>query len=385
MEKNVTPTVGIDIGSHSVKVVVLGAQSRVMGLGVAESAGVVRGVVTNMQDAAHSVRAAVQTAETESGVRIDRCYVALSSESLLEHKVTVEMEIDGEVDDEVVEDILSLAKKKVEPELLNRTVLHEIPQGYWVDGTRTTTAPLSLRGTRLGVSVLYVSILESHMRATYDTLAEAGLTVAEGIAAPVASSLVTLTTLQKNAGCLHLLVGREMSVATIFENGSPTALRVFPTGSNTITEDVALAVTVSLAEAERLKLHAHTELMKEKKKVLAAIHKRHKNFANDVRLFIDSKRRVLPAGIILTGGGGQFSLLETDMRDLLRLPTSRATLPKSFGSNKKHHDASLTPAIGAALYGSLAEADYVRSSNAFVRMAVRAWRAFVAFLKTLLP
>jgi hypothetical protein len=166
---------------------------------------------------------------------------------------------------------------------------------------------------------------------------------------------------------------------------SPTALRVFPSGSNTITEDVALAVTVSLAEAERLKLHAHTELMKEKKKVLAAIHKRHKSFANDVRLFIDSKRRVLPAGIVLTGGGGQLPLLETDMRELLRLPTSRATLPKTFGSNKRHHEASLTPAIGATLYGSLAEADYVRSSNAVTRFFLRAWRAFVAFLKTLLP
>lgn len=384
MKTDTTPTVGIDIGSHSVKVVVLGPSSRVLGVGIAESAGVTRGSVINVETAAESVREAVTVASREAGLQIRECYLALGGEGLLEHKITAEVELDDAVDEETVAYILEEAQKKLAPDLVNRVILHEIPQAYWVDNTRTVTAPLSLRGTRLGVSVLYISILETHKQAAFEAVRLARVEVVESIAAPIASSLVTLTTLQKNAGCMHVLVGRDTSVATIFENGAPAALKVFPTGSNDVTESIALAVTSSLEEAERLKRNAGVELMKEKKKVLATILKKHRSFANDLRLFIDAKRRVLPAGIILTGGGGQLGLLEEHVRDFMRLPTVRATLPKAFGSNKRHNDPALTPALGVALYGSLAERE--PSGNGRMRKFFKnAWRKFVEFLKTLLP
>jgi hypothetical protein len=132
-------------------------------------------------------------------------------------------------------------------------------------------------------------------------------------------------------------------------------------------------------------MHAGTELMKEKKKVLATILKKHRAFANNLRLFIDSKRRVLPAGIVLTGGGGQLSLLEEHIRDFMRLPTIRAVLPKAFGSNKKHHDTSLTPALGAAVYGSLAQRDPGYRTSTFSTVFKKAWKWSMEVLKSLLP
>lgn len=358
--------------------------ARIRGVGVADSAGVVRGAVTSVHDAASSIRAAYLIATTEAGVAPDEVYLAISGEHLVEHKVTAEVEIDGEVVEEDVEHILKEARKRAEDELVNFHIIHDIPQGFWVDSTKSTTSPLSLRGSRLGVSVLYIAVLTRDKEAAEAAVREAGLTLVETIAAPIASSLVTLTTLQKNAGSMHVLMGRDTTVATIFENGSPASLSVLPFGSNNITEDIALAVTVSLDEAERLKRHAHTELMKEKKKVLATIQKKHRAYASELRLCIDRSRRVLPGGIVLTGGGGQFPLLETHIRDFVRLPTVRATLPKAFGTNKKHLDAALTPAIGAALYGQLAEKDRT-GRGAFGRWVKKVWRRLLAFLGTLLP
>jgi cell division protein FtsA len=385
MKTDFIPTIGIDIGSHSVKCVVLGENSRILAVSTAESVGVVRGAVTHVESAAESIRNAVTIASREAGVQVRECYLALGGEGLMEHKVTAEVELDGAVDGETVDYILEEAQKKMAPELVNRVVLHEIPQGYWVDTQRTITAPLSLKGSRLGVSVLYISILEKDKKNAEAAVASAGLEVVESIAAPIASSLVTLTTLQKNAGCLHVLVGRDTTIGTIFEHGIPAALKVFPFGSNSLTEDIALALSISLEEAERLTIHAGTELMKEKKKVLATILKKHRSFANDLRLFIDSKRRVLPAGIVLTGGGGQLALLEEHIRDFMRLPTIRAALPKAFGSQKKHHDTSLTPALGAAVYGSLAQRDPSYRSSTFAAYLKKTWKWFVEALKSLLP
>lgn len=371
------PIVGIDIGSHTVKVVVVGADARIRGIGTAESVGVSRGVVLHPHETTASVRAAVRAAALESNTEITTAYLVLGGESILEHKVTAEIDIEGAITEEDIEKLLEEAKNRVLPEMTNRTLLHEIPQAYWVDNMRTISSPLSLRGTRLGVSVLYISILDTHKHTALAAVEDAGITVSECIAAPIASSLVTLTTLQKNSGCMHILVGRDSSIATVFENGVPASIKLFPLGSNTVTEDIALAITISLDEAERLKRYAATELMKEKKKVHAAIQKRHRLFATELRAYIDAKRRVLPAGIILTGGGGQLPLLETHIREFVRLPTFRATVPKAFGGHSRFSDSSLTPALGAAIYGLHVEEE--RAST--VGGMKKAWRAFWRWMR----
>jgi cell division protein FtsA len=190
MKSDFTPTVGIDIGSHTVKCVVLGENSRILAVSTVPSDGVTRGTVTHVEHAAESIRTAVTLASREAGLALRECYLALSGDGLAEHKVTVEVELDGAVTEETVDYILEEAQKKIAGELVNRVILHEIPQGYWVDTQRTITAPLSLRGARLGVSVLYISTLEKDKKNAESALTLAGLEVAESIAAPIASSLV---------------------------------------------------------------------------------------------------------------------------------------------------------------------------------------------------
>jgi cell division ATPase FtsA len=71
--------------------------ARIRGVGVVESGGVIHGTVVNVSDAAACIRAAYNSATTEAGLEADDVYLALSG-SLVEHKVTAEVEIDGEVD-----------------------------------------------------------------------------------------------------------------------------------------------------------------------------------------------------------------------------------------------------------------------------------------------
>src|SRR3989344_8704310 len=80
-------TVGIDIGTHQVRVVVAQNQGpsqghlndlpKILGGGAAESKGLRHGYIINGAECLRSIKAAVATAEKSSGERIRRAYVSV--------------------------------------------------------------------------------------------------------------------------------------------------------------------------------------------------------------------------------------------------------------------------------------------------------------------
>ena len=67
--------VGLDVGTSKVTAVVGevrdGKELEIVGLGVAESRGIRRGVVVNLEAAVESIRKAIEEAELMAGVEID--------------------------------------------------------------------------------------------------------------------------------------------------------------------------------------------------------------------------------------------------------------------------------------------------------------------------
>ncbi len=74
--------VGLDVGTSKVTAVVGelldGAGLDIVGLGVAESRGIRRGVVVNLEAAVDSIKKAIEEAELMAGVEIDSVHLALS-------------------------------------------------------------------------------------------------------------------------------------------------------------------------------------------------------------------------------------------------------------------------------------------------------------------
>ena len=74
--------VGLDLGTSKVAAIVGEVMSsgevEIIGLGVAESHGIRRGAVVNLEAAVESIRKAVEEAELTAGIEIDNAYVALS-------------------------------------------------------------------------------------------------------------------------------------------------------------------------------------------------------------------------------------------------------------------------------------------------------------------
>lgn len=352
---------GIDIGTHQTKVVVVeevqteaGAELHIIGTGIAESRGMRHGYVVDSEDAAESVRQAKLQAERAAHVPIKKGFLAIGGVSLDEVRASGETIIsraDQEITDLDVEKVLENAREAARPNFLNRTVLHEIPIEFRVDGAKSLGEPIGLRGTRLTADYLFVTCLTQHAEVLTATAESANVEVIDRMASPLAGSYVTLTKDQKMKGCVLANIGAETVSIVVYDEGLPISVKVFPIGSTNITDDLALGFKVSLEDAERLKLGRLGGSMYPKKRVEEIVSARFRAMFEliDKHLKIIGRRGNLPAGIVISGGASGQGIISDIAKGALNLPSRIADLKVS--SDTKVKDATWAVAYGLALWG----------------------------------
>lgn len=350
-------SVGIDIGTYKVKVAVAEQSAngpRIIGRGVSESRGMRHGYIINSGDAVRSIREAVGQAEKASGHSIRDAYISVGGIGLSSATATgsvVVSRADSEVSDFDLEKVLESAEHNVPPsESLNRKMLHSIPLEYRIDGKPVLGSPIGMKGVKLEVKALFITTIENHLTDLIDAVEEAGVDVIDVSAAPIAASFVTLTKLQKLAGCVLANIGAETLSIAVFENNTPISLEVFPIGATDITHDIALGLKIPIEEAEQIKLGAMTTTTISEKRIAEIMHAR----VNDMLKLIEAhlkkigKNGLLPAGIILTGGGAGVTELETVAKEALHIP---AQLSNDGGEKGSLKNASWAVAYGLCILG----------------------------------
>lgn len=358
---------GIDVGTHQTKVVVVeevqsqdGPQLHIIATGVAESAGMRHGYVVDPADAVSSVRAAKAQAESIAHMPIKNTFLAIGGISLDEIRAngnTIISRADQEVTDLDIQKAREMALEAARPNFVNRSVLHEIPLEYRIDGTRTLGAPLGLKGTRLEIDYLFITCLSQHMESLQAVVEAADIEVIDQMASPLAGSYVTLTKDQKMKGCVLANIGSETVSIVVYDEGVPISLKVFPMGSTQVTDDLALSFKISLEDAERIKLGRLGGAMYPRKKVEEVISTRFRALFDlvDKHLKAIGRHGTLPAGIILSGGGAGQGTISDIAKHSLNLPSRVADL--KLTADAKGRDATWAVAYGIALWGLSGDLD----------------------------
>jgi len=383
---------GIDIGTYQVKIIVAEYNKKngnhfpkIIGTGFAESKGLRHGYIINSSDIVKGIRSALTEAEKGAQTHIKRAYLSIGGVGLEEVKSKGEVIItraDGEITDLDVKKALEDSEEKVGPKILNRKIIHVIPLKFKVDGATVLGRPVGMRGSRLEIETLFITCLEQHLHDLIQAVEEAGVEVDDVMASPIAASLVTLTKTQKMAGCVLANIGSETVSSVVFEDNIPISLKVFPIGSTDITNDIALGLKVSLEEAEQIKKGAITSTEYPKKKLDEIIVAR----LSDIFELIENhlkkigKNGLLPAGIIITGGGSGITTIEDLARAALKLPSRLAT-PR-FGENTKIKDASWAVAYGLCIWGLTADED---ESPVGIGLAQKTGGNLLEWVKRFLP
>lgn len=350
--------VGIDIGTHTTKVVVIGHNKEtdspcLLATGSSETVGMRLGYITNIDQVAESVKKAVKVAEASLGFKIRKAFVSIGGISL-SSVVSSGNTIISRADQEVTQlDVTkAIASSEENLEILNKKIIHVIPMLYKLDGKDIYGRPEGMKGIKLEVKTLFVTCLKQNLEDLITVLGLASIEVQDVIASPIALSNILLNTKQKTAGCALVDIGAETVSVSVFENNLLMSLQVFSIGSMDITKDVALGFKIALDEAESVKLGSVLGGDYPKKKVDEIIEAR----LGDIFELVDNHLRkirrneLLPAGISITGGGAHIARIEEIARKQLNLPAKVGPVDTSINNKLKVKDVSWYVAYGLALF-----------------------------------
>ena len=371
---------GIDVGTHATRVVVVehsrGEAPIIIGTGISETRGLRHGYIINKGDAIRSIKNAIANAERMTGFKIKNAILSVggvSLESAISHGTAVISRASSEVSE------LDLRKAMAEAEenlthLTNKRIIHRTPLRYKLDNKEVLGDPLGMTGTKLDVKMFFVTCLEQHLNDIIRTIEELGVEVDEVVPSPIAAGQVALNKKQRSVGCALVNIGAETVSIAVFENDTPISLQIFPIGSTDITNDIALGLKIPLQEAEKIKVGG-PEGIYSKKKLDEIIEAR----LEDIFELIDSHLKkigrsgLLPAGVVLTGGGAGIATIEDLAKAVLKLPSSVAHPAVAQAGKHVVKDSSWLVAYGLAVYALQKPSDSVETGFGDVLETLKSW------------
>lgn len=387
---------GIDIGTYHIKVVISDSKEKnergfpkIIGVGSAESRGLRHGYIINIQDAVESIKKAVSEAEKRSGVRVRKAFISIGGiglSSITSTSSVIITRADSEITALDIKKVQEQCEKDIPPaSSLNKKIIHSIPLHFKIDGRIALGKPEGMKGNKLEVKTLYITSLEHHLNDVIQAVEEAGISVQDVMASPIAASLVTLTKAQKIAGCVLANIGAETVSIAVFENNIPVSLEIFPIGSTDITNDIALGLKVPLEEAEQIKIGAITGSSYPRKKLEEIVSARLSDIFELIEAHLKKIGRngLLPAGIIITGGGSGLSNIEDLAKIALRLPSRIGTASLGLSDKQSYKDSTWAVAYGLCILGIHADQDMPLDNSSVV--LGNAWKRIVIWIKQFLP
>ncbi|MDB5012720.1 MAG: ftsA [Daejeonella sp.] len=329
--------VGLDIGTTKICVTV-GRRSdhgkiEILGIGKAESAGVTRGIVTNIQKTVQGITQAVEQAGAQSNVDIKIVNVGIAGQHIksLQHRgILTRKDLNTEIQRKDIDKLIEDMYKLVMPP--GEEIIHVLPQEFTVDNEPGIKDPIGMAGVRLEANFHIISGHVSAVKNIMKCVVNASLETQELILEPLASSESVLSEEEREAGVVLIDIGGGTTDLAIFHEGIIRHTAVIPFGGNSVTEDIREGCSVMRNQAELLKVRFGSALAEENKdneiisvpglrgrepkeisvKNLAyVIQARMEEIIEHVYYEIKSSgyEKKLIAGIVITGGGAQLKHL----------------------------------------------------------------------------
>ncbi|MFA5871520.1 MAG: cell division protein FtsA [Parcubacteria group bacterium] len=383
-------SIGLDIGSSNVRAVILQKfdeeeKPRVMGVGIAPSSGVRRGVVSDVEETIKSIQSAVSNAERTSGVPISRAVVSIGGNhvSYLESQGVVAT---GKADGEIMRDDISRALSAAETISLptNTEILHVIPKSFTVDDQKNIKDPIGMNGIRLEVNALLILGSTPNIKNLAKCVYQSNIEVEDMVFSALAAAKATLSKRQMELGSILVDMGGGTTNFIVYEEGELVQTGVIPIGGSHITNDVAIGLRTSIDVAEKVKINYGSALPDEINKKdqinLAEIEQNEEGEVSrhhvaeiiearleEIFTMLDKELRktgrsgMLPAGAVIVGGGAKLPGVVDLAKKILRLP-AQTGFPLELGGivDKVDEPGFVTP-VGLALWGL--EDKYSRSSE----------------------
>ena len=372
--------VGLDIGTTKVCTVVAEIEEpgriSIVGVGNSLSHGIRKGVVIDIDSAAQAIIDSVEKARAMSGYEIHRVIVGVTGEhvaSLNSRGVIAITHANREITTDDVERVQDQSRVIVLPP--DREIIHAIPRSYSIDGQNGIRYPVGMSGTRLEVETHIVTGAVTFLQNVAKCVHKAGLTIEATVLEPIATAEAVLLQDEKNLGVCIADIGGGTTDIAIFVDGDIYYSSAIPVGGNHVTHDISVGLRASFDESERVKREqaaATAEVMDPEalfevlslgsdeprllpRSILAEIvePRMHELFLMVRQEILKSGYyNMLPAGIVLSGGGSQLVGTAALCQEVTGMPTRLGIPRETGGISDDLRSPIYATAIGLVQYGA---------------------------------
>ncbi|MFW6159973.1 MAG: cell division protein FtsA [Acidobacteriota bacterium] len=372
--------VGLDIGTKKTTVLIgeitEEKKAEIIGIGTAESKGLRKGVVVNLEATVEAIKKAQEEAELMAGVEIGSAFVGLSGAHIKSFNSRGVIAVSGknrEITREDIRRVIDQSKTVSIPP--DREIIHIIPQEFVVDEQDGIKDPHGMSGIKLEVNVHIITGIITSVQNLRTCITRAGIEIEQIVLNQIAGSHSVLTHDEMELGVGLIDIGGGTTEVAIFERGSLWYTSVIPIGGDNFTNDIAVGLRTPIPEAEKIKkkfgcvvspLVEEQETIEvpsvgkgKKPRVLSRqlladiIYPR----AEEIFRLVDNdiKRmgfeKSLNSGIVITGGAALLDGLEDVAEEIFDLPVRRGDPSGVGGLVDRVSTPDYSTAMGLILHG----------------------------------
>jgi cell division protein FtsA len=400
--------VGLDVGSTKVCTLIAaerGSRLEPIGFGVAESKGLKRGSVVNLEATVESIKKSVSEAEAMAKCEVEHVFVGLAGPHIRSSNskgvtpiATRSREINGADVKRVIETARAVA---LSPE---REIIHIIPQEFMVDDQAGIADPLGMTGTRLEVNVHIVTSSTTATQTIVTAVNRCGLLAEDTVLDPIAVAEAVLGEDERELGTILVDIGGGKTSVAIFHHGAVRHTVVLPIGGEHFSNDIAVGLRTTIPEAERLKREQGCAIssMADQDNVFEIagmgsrqpraiaqqvlsdiLQPRAEEIIHFVRNEIRSAgyERQAGAGVVMTGGGAMLKGFAELAEEILDLPV-RIGISSGIFEAKDTHVSALQGPEFATVAGLVLYGERRRKRQDFHESSGPGWRKLVSKLRS---
>lgn len=344
---------------------------RYRGHGVVESAGMRKGLISDLGPAAKAVKAANEAAEWAARANIDQIVVGIGGPHIRGLNTNGGLDLGSRMREITREDVRAAVERARAVERPpDREILHLLPRQFILDDQPGIFDPVGMVGARLEVDLHIATCSGSALQSIVTCANRAGLEVSEAVLESIAAAEATLSADERELGVCLLDIGAHSSDLVVFFEGAVAHTASVPVGGNHFTNDLAVGLQMPTAQADELKrqyghavvtavpIEAEIEINNPEPQRLAlrTLAEILEPRARELLYFVKESLRsggvleALGAGCVLTGGGAMLPGLLDVTESQLRVPARTGNPVRLSNMPGELVTPRFSTAIGMLLY-----------------------------------
>lgn len=371
---------GLDVGTTKICMMIARAHPdgslQVISTGYANSNGLKKGVVVDLEEAAASIRKAADEAELKANCSVDWVTVGASGDHFQSFNAHGAITIEGNHQEVTAEDMAQVIRAaQTVPVPPDCEVIHVLPQEFFLDDHGEIQNPVGLYGSRLDVNIHVVTCQSALNQNLINAVNRAQMRVKRVILQQLASAEAVLTRDERELGTAVIDVGGGTTDIAVYVRNAVQFTRVLPVGGAHFTRDLAIGLQTPMDDAERIKKESGTVLVERisegetvdvpgmgtrsarsvpRRVVCDILRDRAVELLELVRdqIWKAGARERLIAGVVLTGGGSMLDGMPELTEETLGMPVRQGLPLGVYGLTTELSHPVYATAIGLALFGA---------------------------------